>query len=633
MFDFVRKHTKIMQFLLFLLIFPSFVLFGIDGYNRFREKGETVAKVGGIEISQGEWDQAHKNEVDQIRASRPNVDIKLFDTPEAKYRSLERLVRDRVLSTAADQFRLTATDAQLAQSLQSNPNIAALRRADGTLDMARYQQILAGQGMNPAMFEAGVRAELSARQVLAGIGDTGLSTPAVADQTLNAYFERRAIQVATFKSTDFVSKVVPTPADLEQYYKDNPSLFQAKEQADIEYVVLDLDAVSKTVTSNEQDLKTYYEQNNARVAGGEQRRASHILITAGKDMPAADREKAKAKATELQAQAQKAPAAFADLAKKNSQDPGSAVNGGDLDFFARGAMVKPFEDAVFGMKVGEVSDVVESEFGYHVIKLTDVKTPKQKSFEEMKPELEAQLKKQLAQRKFAESAEAFSNGVYEQSDALKPVADKLKLEVRKASGLTRQPEPGAKGVLANPKVLAAVFSADSTEKKRNTEAIEVGPSQLVSARIVNYSPARTLPFEEVKDKVKAQFIAARSAELAKKEGATKLGAWMANPASASYAESVNVSRQEPKSVPLPVVEAALRADGKALPAQIGVDLGNAGYAVVKIDKVLTREPPKAELAKQELMQYTREWTTAENAAYYDVLKEQLKARILVAKPR
>jgi len=633
MFDFVRKHTKIMQFLLFLLIFPSFVLFGIDGYNRFRENGEAVAKVGGIEITQGEWDQAHKNEIDQIRSSRPNVDIKLFDTPEAKYRSLERLVRDRVLSAAAEKFRLTATDAQLAQSLQSNPNIAALRRADGTLDMARYQQILAGQGMSPAMFEAGVRAELSARQVLAGVGDTGMSTPAVADQTLNAYFERRAIQVATFKSADFVAKVSPTAADLEQYHKDNPSLFQAKEQADVEYVVLDLEAVSKTVTSNEQDLKTYYEQNNARIAGGEQRRASHILITAGKDMAAADRDKAKAKAVELQAQAQKNPASFAELAKKNSQDPGSAVNGGDLDFFARGAMVKPFEDAVFGMKVGEVSDVVESEFGYHVIKLTDVKTPKQKTFEEMKPELEAQLKKQLAQRKFAESAEAFSNGVYEQSDALKPVADKLKLEVRKASGVTRQPEPGTKGVLANPKVLAAVFSPDSTEKKRNTEAIEVGPNQLVSVRIVNYSPARTLPFDEVKDKVKAQFIAARSAELAKQEGATKLGAWMANPAGASYAESVNVSRQDPKSVPLPVVEAALRADGKALPVQIGVDLGNAGYAVVKVDKVLPREAPKAELAKQELMQYTREWTTAENAAYYDVLKEQLKARILVAKPR
>jgi peptidyl-prolyl cis-trans isomerase D len=285
------------------------------------------------------------------------------------------------------------------------------------------------------------------------------------------------------------------------------------------------------------------------------------------------------------------------------------------------------------MKVGDVSAVVESEFGYHVIKLTDVKTPKQKTFEEMKPELEAQLKKQLAQRKFAESAEAFSNGVYEQSDALKPVADKLKLEVRKASGVTRQPEPGAKGVLANAKVLAALFSADSTEKKRNTEAIEVGPSQLVSARIVDYSPARTLPFDEVKDKVKTQFIAARSAELAKKEGATKLGAWMANPASASYAESVNVSRQDPKAVPLPVVDAALRADGKALPAQIGVDLGNAGYAVVKVDKVLAREAPKAELAKQELAQYTREWTTAENAAYYDLLKEQLKARILVSKPR
>jgi peptidyl-prolyl cis-trans isomerase D len=633
MFDFVRKHTRVMQFLLFLLIVPSFILFGIEGYSRFGEKGATVAKVGGVEIFQGEWDQAHKNDIDQQRAQRPNVDVKLLDTPEAKYRSLERLVRDRLLTVAADKFRLTTSDGQLAKNLESNQSIAALRRADGTLDMARYQQLLSAQGLSPAMFENNVRNEMSARQVLAGIADTGIATPAIANQTLNAYFERRSVQMTVFKATDYAAKLSPTPAELEKYYQDNTAPFQATEQANIEYVVLDLDAVSKTIVPTDAELKSYYEQNAARLAGTEQRRASHVLINAGKTMASADREKAKARAEALATQLKKAPTSFAEVAKKESQDAGSAPNGGDLDFFGRGAMVKPFEDAVFAMKTGEVSDVVESDFGFHIIKLTDVKAPKQKSFDELKPELESQVRKQMAQRKFAESAEAFTNGVYEQSDSLKPVADKLKLDIKKATGVTRQPNPDLKGVLANAKLLMALFSSDSTDKKRNTEAVELGPNQLASARIVDYSPARSLPYETVKDRVREQFIATRSAELAKQDGATKLTAWIATPATANFPEAVTVSRQDPKTLPMPVLEAAMRADGKALPQQVGVDLGPAGYAIVKVAQILPREAPKADAAKQELAQYTREWTTAENVAYYDVLKEQFKARILVAKPK
>lgn len=633
MFDFVRKHTKIMQFLLFLLIVPSFILFGIDGYTRFREKGEAVATIGGIEISQSEWDSAHKNEVDRLRSSRPGIDIKVFDTPEAKYRSLERLVRDRVLAVAADKFRLGVSDTQLAQNLESNQAIAALRRADGTLDMTRYQQLLAAQGMSPAMFEANVRAELSSRQVLAGIADTGVTSAAIADQTLNAYFERRSVQVALFKASDFSAKVAPTATDLDTYYKENALQFQAPEQAAIEYIVLDMDAVTKTIVPSEQDLKTYYEQNAARLAGAEERRASHILITAGKDMPAADHQKAKAQADALLVQLRKAPSAFAELAKKNSQDPGSAVKGGDLDFFGRGAMVKPFEDAAFGMKTGDISDVVESEFGYHIIKLTDIKTPKQKSFEELKPELEAQVKKQLAQRKFAESAETFTNGVYEQSDSLKSVADKLKLEIRKATGVLRQAAPGVTGILANPKLLAAVFSQDATEKKRNTEAIELGANQLVSARVTDYNAAHTRAFDEVKDRVKERLIATRSAELAKQEGTAKLEAWKANAGAAVYPEAITVSRQDPKSLPMSVIDSVLRADSKSLPVQLGIDLGATGYAVVKVVKAVPREKPDAAAAKQELTEYTRQWSTAENLAYYELLKDQLKAKILVAKPQ
>lgn len=632
MFDFVRKHTRIMQLILFLLIFPSFVLFGLEGYNRFKEKGEAVAKVDGHEITQGEWDAAHRQEVERLRQQMPTLDAKLLDSPGARYGTLERMVRDRVVAAAAAKEKLGASDQRLARELQQNQTIAALRGPDGKLDMARYRQLVGQQGMTPEMFEANVRADLSARQVLAGIGATAFAPPAQAAVSLDALLEKREVQVARFAAADFASRVNPTDADLEAFYKANTAMFQAPEQANVEYVVLDAEALKKTIPLNEQDVKTYYEQNAGRISPQEERRASHILVAAPRSAPPAEREKAKARAQELLAAAKKAPDSFAELARKNSQDTASAANGGDMDFFARGAMTKPFEDAVFAMKKGEVAGPVETDFGYHIIKLTDIKAPKQRTFDEMRPEIEAELKKQQAQRKFAESADVFSNAVYEQSDSLKPAADRLKLEIRTAANVRRTPAQGAAGALANPKFLQALFSADSIQKKRNTEAVEIAPNTLASGRITQYTAARALPFAEVKDKVRERVVAAKAAELARKEGAGKLAAWKANPASANLPPAVAVSRQEMQQQPQAAIEAALRADPAGLPAFAGVDLGEQGYAVVKVNKVLPREAPPPDAAKLQSQQYAQWWSSAETQAYYNMLKDRFKAQILVAKP-
>jgi peptidyl-prolyl cis-trans isomerase D len=631
MFDSIRKHMKIMQVLLFLLIVPSFVLFGIDGYSRFKDQGEAVAVVDGQAIRQGEWDAAHKSEVERVRSSMPSLDPKLLDSPEAKYATLERLVRDRVMQAAASKLKFTASDQRLARDLQDNPSIAALRKSDGSLDIERYRQLVGAQGMSPEMFEARVRSDISTRQVIEGIGATGITTPAVADVSLNAFFERREVQIARFNTADFSSKITLTDAQVEQYYKDNPALFQAPEQANIEYVVLDVEAIRKTITPNPEEVKTYFDQNAARLGGQEERRASHILIASPKTAPAAERQAAKAKADELLAQVQKSPDSFAEVAKKNSQDPGSAANGGDLDFFANGAMVKPFSDAAFSMKKGDISPVVETEFGYHIIRLTDIKVPKQRSFEEARPEIETELKKQQAQKKFAESADAFTNAVYEQSDSFKAIAERLKLEVKTANNVQRKAAVDAIGVLANPKFLTALFAPDTVDKKRNTEAVEIGSNQLASGRIVQYTPARTLPFEQVKDKAREKLLAVQGAELARKEGMAKLASWQAAPGSASLAEAVTIARDQSQKLPASIIDAALRADSSKLPVFVGVNLNDQGYAVIKVNKLLEREA-KADSAKQDRQQYTQWWTNAESMAYYNGLKERFKAEIKVTKP-
>ena len=630
MFDFVRKHTRVMQFLLFLLIFPSFVLFGLEGYNRFREGGATVATVDGHSITQAEWDAAHRSQVERMRSNMPNVDVKLFDTPEAKYSTLERMVRDRLLQVAANQLHLGASDARLAAELQQNPTIAALRRADGTLDIERYRQLLATQGMSPESFEAQVRGDLASRQVMSGVGVTSFSSAALADVTLNAFYEQRQVQVARFAPADFVSQINPTDAELEAYYKANSDKFQSAERADIEYVVLNLAAVQKDIVVPEAELKTYYEQNSARLAGLEERRASHILINADKGASAAERDAARAKAQALLAEVQKSPNQFAELARKNSQDSGSAAKGGDLDFFGRGAMVKPFEEAAFALKKGETSGIVETEFGFHIIRLTDIKQPEQKSFESQRAKLEQEVRTQLAQRKFAEAAEQFTNIVYEQSDSLKPAAERLKLEVQTASNLAREVVAGNTAV-NNPKLLAAVFSPDSIEKKRNTEAVELAPNVLAAARITNYSPARTLPLEEVKARVREQVVAKQAGERARSEGVAKLAEWKASPDAANLPAVIVVSRESKQAQPSALVEAALRASTQALPAWVGVDLGASGYAVVKVEKVLPRDASNAAGLARERDQYAQWWASAEGLAYYKLLKEKFKAEIKIAR--
>jgi peptidyl-prolyl cis-trans isomerase D len=632
MFDFVRNNTKIMMGLLFLLIIPSFVMFGLEGYSRFNDQGAAVAKVNGNKISQGEWDAAHKREVDRIRSSMPNIDVKMFDTPEAKYATLERLVRDQVVAAAAQKLQLVASDTRLARELQSIPAIAALRSADGKLDMERYKQLVASQGMTPEMFEMQMRSDISNRQVIQGVQSSAFATLAQTQTAMNAFMQRREVQIVNFPASDFLSKVNVNDADIQAYFDKNTAKFQSAESADIEYVMLDIESLRQSIVLNEQDLKTYYEQNLQRLSSKEERRASHILITAAKDAPEAEKKAARAKAEELLKAVKAKPASFAEVARKNSQDPGSAVKGGDLDFFGRGAMVKPFEDAAFSLKKSEISDLVESEFGYHIIQLTDIKAPKAQSFESMRPALEADLKKQQAQRKYAEMAETFSNTVYEQSDSLKPVAEKLKLNVQKASKVLRNAEaPTAQGknLLSHPGLLQALFSEASLQKQRNTEAVEVAPSTLVSARVVKHQPAATLPLADVKDLVKRSLTQDKAAEMAKAQGEQKVASLKTS--ADGLPNAVVLSREKNQKQLPQVVDAVLRADPNKLPAVSGVDLGAQGYAVIRVTKVLPPEDNK-DLMKQAQQQFTQLWGSAETLAYLAELKALLKTEILVTKP-
>jgi peptidyl-prolyl cis-trans isomerase D len=246
--------------------------------------------------------------------------------------------------------------------------------------------------------------------------------------------------------------------------------------------------------------------------------------------------------------------------------------------------------------------------------------------------IELDLKSQQAQRKYAEVADIFTNTVYEQADSLKPVADKLKLEIKTGDKVARNPLPGSNGVLANEKFLAAIFSTDSIEKKRNTEAIEIAVSQLIAGRVVAYQPARVVPLTEVRLQVREAVIASKAVELALKDGVEKLTAWKKDATTAPLPVALVVSRDQSQNVQSAILMAALRADPVGVPTWIGVDLGTKGYAVVRVNKVLPRGEVTQASAKQDRSQHAQWWTAAETQAYYEALKDRLKAQILVPNP-
>jgi peptidyl-prolyl cis-trans isomerase D len=567
--------------------------------------------------------------MDRVRQQMPGVDIKLFDTPQMRQQTLDLLVRERVMLAAAEKLKLVTTDERLQRLFAADPQFAQLRNADGSVN----KELLAARGMSSEMFAQRLRQDLTVRQVMEGVQGTVFATPAVAATALDALLQQREVQVQRFQAKDYLAKVNPSDADIEAYYKDpaNAAQFQAPEQARIEYLVLDVDALKAGIHVPEEDLKKYYSENQSRYATPEERRASHILIKADKNAPADQRAKAKSKAEALLAEVKANPSRFAELAKKNSDDPGSASRGGDLDFFGRGAMVKPFEDTAFALKPGQISGLVESDFGYHIIQVTGARGGETRSFEQVRPEIEAEVRSQLAQKRFAEVAVDFTNTVYEQAESLKPAADKFKLEIKTARDVKRVPEPGATGPLANAKFLEALFAPDTIRNKRNTDAIETAPNQLVSGRIVEYAPAHTLSLSEVKDKVRQQVAAKQASALAHKEGEARVAELKKEPTQALPGEPVIVSRAQPKDLPRQVIDAALAADTATLPAVVGVDLGDGGYAVLRVTKVLGRDPVAADTGRAQT-QYAQAWGDAEAQAYYSALKRRMKVKVREVTP-
>jgi len=628
MFEFIRKHQRVMQLLLLLLILPSFVLVGVSSYQERGAGGDGVATVDGKKITQQEWEAAQRRQIDQARQMMgAQFDQKLFDTPEAKQAILDNIVAERAINAEVARNSLTVGDRELRKAIL---DIQQFRKPDGSFDLEGYKAALAAQGMTPEQFDARMRHDMAVQQLVGSIQQTAFAPRTVANRLSDINDQEREVQELVFPAAQFAAQVKVTDDMVKAFYDKNAALFQVPESVKAEYVVFDAEAVEKSVTVSDAEVADAYNKNKARFLTPEKRSASHILINAKADAKPADDAAAKAKAQAILDEVRKNPADFARIAKAQSQDPGSAELGGDLGTIEKGVFVKPVEDAIYGLKEGETSGLVRSEFGYHIIKVTKVVPAVQKTLEEAKPEIAAELKKTKMSTKYAELAEAFTNTVYEQADSLKPVADKMGLSIQTVAGLTRTPNPAlGTSPVNNEKFLKAIFSQDALNNKRNTDAVEVAPSTLVAGRVVEFKPASKRPFAEVEGIIRQRVAQEEATRLARQAGEAKLAAAKTSGDAAGFGETKIVSRTKQPTINEAAALAVLKADTSKLPAYVGVELPGQGYGVYRIAKVSQPAQPDAARRKQEAEQIGNAVGGGETYGFVEALKHKAKAKINV----
>jgi len=595
MFALVQKNKRLIQALIILLIVP-FAFFGLEAYTR-ATRGTNVATVDGDGITPREFNEALSAQQDRLRAAfGGQIDINAFDTPQMREAIVESLIAERLVATEAVKSRLLVSDDTLRSVILSMP---AFQR-DGRFSKPDYEALLRAQGLNEAQFEARLRYDLSVGQLRQAIAETAIASKTVAARLAALENEQRELAESLIPAGLYLDRVTVDAAQAKAYYESHTAEFTTAERVRVEYVVLSAAALGEAVPITAEELQKAYAAAGSKFRVGEQRRASHILLQMPADADEATRAGVRKKAEAVLAELKKSPQRFAELAKQYSQDTGSAANGGDLGLFGRGMMVKPFEQAAFALKAGETSGIIETEFGLHIIRVTEIQPERARPLEDVKKELTETLQRDKGKRRFVEMAEAFANQVYEQADALKPVAERFKLEVQTSDWITRAPRPEY-GVLNNPRLLAALFSPDALKERRNTDAVEVAPDTLVAARVLEHAAARQQSFDEVRADIEQRLRREAAVKRATEQGEATLAKLKQGEAQdLKWSSPKMVSRRSPSGVDPAVVRTAMGLDAAQLPLYFGEIRPGEGYAVYRVSKVLAAEQRAEDELRQDL---------------------------------
>ncbi|MFQ6334213.1 SurA N-terminal domain-containing protein [Methylophilus sp. 3sh_L] len=629
MLEALRKHTQgwMAKIILALIVVP-FALFGIDSYLNQAGGQVAVAKVDGQKISLQEYSNAVENARNYMQSQGQKVDTALLESPAFKQSVLEGIITRRLIEGAIHDYRFKISDEQLSQHILGMPEF----QSNGKFSEETYNQLLTQNKLTPAKFEQSVRKDLAVQQVRDGLSNLVFMPKKVAEQSLMSEFEQREVSVTEIKDADFMNQVTVTPEQVQAYYNQHKTKFIAPAKVKLQFALLSAAGLMGQVSVTDQEVKQYYDENAAKFQGDEQRQASHILIGVNGNATPAEKAAAKEKAESILKQVKANPKSFEKLAIEFSQDTGSASKGGDLGSFGRGAMVKPFEDAAFSMKVGDISDLVESEFGYHIIKLTGI-TGESSDFDSMKLKIKAELLFQKAQAKYAELADDFGNTVYEQSGSLEPAAKKFNLQLQSSPAMSK--EEVAK-FFKSDRFASLVFSDDVLKDKRNTEAVEVSPNNLVSARVIEYSPEAPRSFDEVKAGIEGLLKAEAADKLVQKKGEALLADLKAGKASnAEWITPVTVDRRNAQGLSDGVMRNVFKVNTHTLPAYYGFNEANKGYTVIKVIAVNQKLKDQPDVADRAFKVYQMALGAEMSHAYVASLKAnkdiQFNAKVLLSK--
>jgi peptidyl-prolyl cis-trans isomerase D len=622
MFDWVRNNKRIMQVLLVLIAIP-FALFGVESYQRMFSGADEAASVDGSKITMGEFNRALQQQLDSFRqVLGGNFDASMWDTPQFRQNVLDGLVNQRIALQYSLKSNLTASDQTLQQAIAAVPAF----QENGAFSARRYSEVLRAQNYSPVQFQEGLRQELTVKRLVGGLSDSAIASKALAAQAVSRATEQRVVSRSVFAPKNFVSKVSLTDEALKAWYKDNAKSFEVPARARVEYVLL-----------NQQAL-----MDQEKVDSAEVRKTYDDRFAASLAQRAAARSKAEGILADLRAH----PERFEETAKAQSNDPGSAVNGGDLGFFGRGSMVKPFEDVTFKLKQGQLSGLVETNFGFHIIKVTGIKAGAAgeerqashilitapegaRSFADMKASIETELRQQRASARYAKVVEEVQNLADQQNDTLAPFVEKFKLALATTGWITRQADPKL-GPVASPKVLEALFSDDSLKTRRATEAIEATPGNIVVARVVESKLSEQPSFDAVRADVVARLTQREAARLAHEAGAAALAALKAGKDAAAasapaWSAVQTLQRDKAGSTPVEVMRAVFSADAGKLPAYAAADDVD-GYVVYRIEKVTPGAEPSAEQLTQAIESMRRALGQDDLRMFVDGLRSRAKVQ-------
>jgi len=574
-----------------ILISIPFALWGIQEYLGVGSASVKVS-VNGREITEREFDKSYRQVRAELRqrlgkAYRPEM----VDDALLRKEVLNSLIRSELIQQKTDQMRMRIGKEVIKDTIRSIP----LFQVGGQFDKAAYERGTRMQGLSTSGFEQQMQRIIVSEQLTKAVIGSEFVTHKEMEETIRLSGQNRELDYLVIPANKLLGDIPVSDSDVSAYYTSNQSGFVAPERIKVEYIELDIDRIAQSLQVNDDNLQAYYEQHKKEYVVPERRRASHILIeveeTADEKAVAAGR-----KSAESALQRVRDGEEFTLVAKDVSQDPGSAKSGGDLGFFGKGVMAKAFEEAVFSLDQGAISDLVRTEFGFHIIKLQEIRAESGKAFADARKEVVAAYRKEEAGKVFYEYAERLGDLAYDDPDSLEPASETLGIAIKKSDWMSRD---GGKGVLAAGSVTGAAFSEDVLVQGHNSELIELGAEHVLTLRVVEHEEANTRPMETVREEIITILKEREAAKRTKQTGEELLAKLQSGGTMAQIASDIGVemhnagnvrrndkdlSRQilgELFTLPHPV-------DGNTVYGGAALDYGD--YAVLALHKVTPGSP-------------------------------------------